>query len=186
MLLPDEFATAMSSLPSPLKSPVATEYGLAPALLTWRCGGFAYGLVPKSDAAPGVAVTRRWVSCAWAQRVALYSSAAKRVSGRRMWRILPEVNYGISMRGIGLQCHPASQSRLAGGRVGRESVPVVCEMSRNCKISSANGGIRCRASSLLRCNTCGRECPTPANLQEWSASGSRSSAGRPDRFSLRD
>src|SRR5581483_4179775 len=43
-----------------------------------------------------------------------------------------------------------------------------------------------QASSLLRCSICGKECPTPASLRGWSASGYRSSAGPPDRSWLPD
>jgi hypothetical protein len=37
------------------------------------------------------------------------------------------------------------------------------------------------ASSLPRCSTCGRGCPTPGCLQEWCASGFRSSGARTGR-----
>ena len=40
------------------------------------------------------------------------------------------------------------------------------------------------ASSLPRCSTCGRGCPTPGCLPGWCASGFRSSGGRTDRSLL--
>ncbi len=41
---------------------------------------------------------------------------------------------------------------------------------------------RVPASSLLRCNTCGKGCPTPGCPRGWCASGSRFSGAPPGRF----
>src|SRR5579864_5263873 len=102
---------------------------------------------------------------------------------RQLREIVDWSNAGKIKTGVGSGCF--NESGEFGGLVHRTTRLYYLEL---CVPAGDLGRGQKRlirpASSLLRCSTYGRGCPTPGCLQEWSASGFRFSGGLIGQFVL--